>query len=99
MELNIAILIVMNYRDISQYRYYRSALAEGFANQSPARFLLDSRAAVSIVRLAFLSDNDQRAITRTNLSAVSANDTSIDVKGEIKLVVSIGSFTCEHTLL
>ena len=27
MELNIAISIVINYRDISQYRYYRSALS------------------------------------------------------------------------
>ena len=26
MELNIAISIVINYRDISQYQYYRSAL-------------------------------------------------------------------------
>ena len=32
MELNIAISIVINYRDISQYQYYRSALVVGIGN-------------------------------------------------------------------
>lgn len=38
-------------------------------------------------------------ITKIGLTAVSANGMSQDAKGEIKLVVSTGSFTCEHMLI
>ena len=71
----------------------------GFANQSPTRFLIDSGAAVSVVRLTSLSDDDRKVINKTESSAVSANGTPLDVKGEIKLMVSMGSFTCEHTFI
>ena len=30
---------------------------------------------------------------------MSANGTPLDVRGQIKLVVSIGSFSCEHTFI
>ena len=72
---------------------------EGFANHSPTRFLLDSGAAVSVARLRSLSDEDHKAITNTKSSAVSANGTPLDVKGQIKLMISIGSFICEHTFI
>ena len=38
-------------------------------------------------------------IIKIGLTAVSANSMSQDVKGEIKLVVSIGLFTCEHMII
>ena len=69
---------------------------EGLANQAHAMFLLDSGAAVSVVRLRSLSVEDQQAVTKTKSAAVNANGTPINVKGQIKLVVSIGFFTCEH---
>jgi len=68
---------------------------EGFANHS----LTDSGAAVSVARLRSLSDEDHKAITNTKSSAVSANGTPLDVKGQIKLMISIGSFICEHTFI
>ena len=33
------------------------------------------------------------------LSPVSANGVTLDVKGQIKLLVSLGPFTCEHTFI
>ena len=72
---------------------------EGFANRVPTRFLLDSGAAISVVRLRSLSEEDQQTITKTESSAVSANGTPLDIGGQVKLLVSIGSFTCEHTFI
>ena len=62
-------------------------------------FLLDSGAAVSVVWLRSLSVEDQQAVTKTKLAAVNASGTPLDVRGQIKLVVSIGSFTCEHEFI
>ena len=72
---------------------------EGFANRLPTRFLLDSGAAISVVRLRSLSEEDQQTIIKTESSAVSANGTPLDIGGQVKLVVSIGSFTCEHIFI
>ena len=72
---------------------------EGFANRVPTRFLLDSGAAISVVQLRSLSEEEQ-TITKTESSAaVSANGTPLDIGGQVKLVVSIGSFTYEHTFI
>ena len=52
-----------------------------------------------VVRLRSLSDEDHKTITKSESSAVSANGMPLDVRGQVKLVVSIGSFTCEHTFI
>ena len=69
---------------------------EGLANQAHTMFLLDSGAAVSVVRLRSLSVEDQQAVTKTKSAAVNVNGIPLDVRGQITLVVSIGSFTCEQ---
>lgn len=55
----------------------------GFANNLPTTFLLDSRAAISVVRFGSLSNKDHRTIIKTECSPVSANGTPLDVKGQI----------------
>ena len=52
---------------------------DGFANSLPITFLLDSGAAVSVVRFGSLSSEDHRAMIRTELSPVSANGTPLHV--------------------
>ena len=49
---------------------------DGFANSLPTTFLLDSGAAVSVIRFQSLSTEDHGAIIITELSPVSANGVS-----------------------
>ena len=46
---------------------------EGLINQSPVRFLLDSVAALSVIRLESLPKQKHSDITETKTSAVSAS--------------------------
>ena len=46
-----------------------------------------------------MSVEDQQAVTKTKSAVVNANGTPLDVEDQIKLVVSIRSFTCEHEFI
>ena len=51
MELNIAISIVINYHDISQYRYYRSALIKAFKRKAGLGYRLTCLWTISSIML------------------------------------------------
>ena len=68
----------------------------GFANSYPTTFLLDLGAAVSVVWFGSLSNADHKATIKTDSLPVSANGTALRVEGQIKLIVSLGDYDCEH---
>ena len=61
--------------------------------------LLDSGAAVSVVRYSALLDSVKGNIRSSNALVVSANGTPLDVMGMITLSVRLGSFLDEHEFI
>ena len=68
---------------------------EGFINKSPVRFLLDSGAAVSVIKQKSLPKQSHSDITETKTSAVTANGSRLNVVGQITLAVSMEQFNKE----
>ena len=72
---------------------------EGLINKSPVRFLLDSGAAVSVIKQESLPEQSHSDITETNTSAVTANGSHLNVVGQITLAVLMEQFTCDHNFV
>ena len=72
---------------------------EGLINKSPVRFLLDSGAAVSVIKQESLPKQRHSDITETKTSAVTTNGSHLNVVGQITLAVSMEQFTCNHTFV
>jgi len=72
---------------------------EGFANQLPIRFLLDSGAAVSVINFESLPIQNHSAITETKSAAISANGMPLEVIGQIMLLISMKEFTCTQVFV
>lgn len=61
-------------------------------------FLLDSGAAISVVRHGALSDYYQTQITNSStLKAVTANGASLNILGQVTIPITIGKFECVYT--
>ena len=58
--------------------------------------LLDSGAAVSVVRFSVLSDSEKGRIRHSNVQVMGANGSPLDVMGVLSLKVWLGSFKDEH---
>ena len=58
--------------------------------------LLDSGAAVSVVRFSVLSDSDKGRIRHSNVQVMGANGSPLDVMGVLSLKLRLGSFKDEH---
>ena len=58
--------------------------------------LLDSGAAVSVVRFSVLSDSEKGRIRHSNVQVMGANGSPLDVMGVLSLKVRLGSFKDEH---
>ena len=72
----------------------------GSIGHSPVTFLLDSGAAVSVVRLGALGNQYRNQITDAGLTApIGANGSPLDVVGQITLSVSIGNFQTDHVFI
>ena len=69
---------------------------EGTLENSTTKFLLDSGAAVSVVRPDHLSLESRSKIDPDVLPAVSADGNSLDVLGQVTLPVSVGEFHTNH---
>ena len=72
---------------------------EGLVNQSPVQFLLDSGAAVSVIKQESIPKQNYNDIIETNTLAVSANGTPLNVVGQIKLSVLMEQFSCDHNFV
>lgn len=69
-------------------------------HRSPVTFLLDSGAAVSVLHLDALASEFRNQITTTGLTApIGANGSPLDVVGQIKMPVCIGTFETEQVFI
>ena len=72
----------------------------GSLDHSPVTFLLDSGAAVSVIRLSALTRESRNRIATAGLTApIGANGAPLDVVGQITMPVSIGNFTTEQVFV
>ena len=69
---------------------------EGTLENSATKFLLDSGAAVSVVRHDHLSLESRSKIDPDVLPTVGADGNSLDVLGQVTLPVSVGEFHTNH---
>ena len=68
----------------------------GLLGHSPVTILLDSGAAMSVVRLDTLPSEITYKITEAKLAPVGANGTPLDVVGQIQIPVKIGTYQTEQ---
>ena len=69
----------------------------GLLGHSPVTFLLDSGATISVVRLDTLTTDLRSRITTTGLATpIGANGSPLDMIGQVKIPVTIGSFHTEQ---
>ena len=78
---------------------HSSSSVHGTLSTMPTRFLLDTGAAMSVVRWDTLSKNHQDQVIAIYSKAVGANGQPLDVVGQVTLSVSIGKLTCEQKFL
>jgi len=63
---------------------------------SPVTILLDSGASMSVIRLNTLPQEFRSRIEEATTAPVGANGTPLDVVGQIKVPVKIGSYQSEQ---
>ena len=68
----------------------------GLVGHSPVTILLDSGAAMSVIRLSTLPSEFQDKITEAKTAPVGVSGTSLDVMGQIKIPVKIGNYQSEQ---
>ena len=74
--------------------------AKGAMGNLPMEFLLDSGAAVSVVRHGALNVHYQSQINNSStLTAFTANGASLNILVQVDLPVTIGKFKCVHTFI
>ena len=74
--------------------------AKGAVGNLPMEFLLDSGAAVSVVRHGALNVHYQNQLNNSStLTAVTANGASLNILGQVDLPITIGKFKCVHTFI
>ena len=72
----------------------------GSIGSSPVTFLLDSGAAISVIRLDTLDTHVRNQITDAGLMApIGANSSPLDVIGQITLPVNIGNFQSDQVFI
>ena len=85
------------------YNVHANALHVPFANGNvgdmPMRMLLDSGAAISVVRIDALSDNCKKQMTTTPNTAVGANGFPLNMLGQVAVKISLDTFQATQTLV
>ena len=69
--------------------------ADGLVGKVPTKILLDTGAAVSVIRYEFLSEVYRQKLTDSP-GAVGANSMPLNVVGRAKIAVSLGSFSAKE---
>lgn len=71
----------------------------GQLSHSPIQFLLDTGAAVSVVRHDVLGDNFKQKIIATQSATFGANGLPLEVLGQVTISVSLGDFNFLHLFI
>ena len=98
-ELAFALNSHCPYPNISNINLDVILFIEGLNSESPVRFLLDSGAAVSVIKQDSFPKQSHSDITETKTSAVTANGTLLNVVGKITVTDAMERFTCDHTFV
>ena len=72
---------------------------DGNVGKRPVNMLLDSGAAVSVVRNSVLDDISRNLVMATSRTAIGANGLPLSVMGQVDLDVCLGSFRTVHTFI
>ena len=72
---------------------------DGAVESTPTRFLLDTGAAVSVIRRDMVPVDCQQHISLIDSSPVGANGLPLEVVGQITMTVSLGKFTCDQQFI
>ena len=63
------------------------------------QILLDSGAALSVIRNDALDDRSRKSLTATSKTAIGANGLPLKVMGQVNIDVSLGRFRAAHTFI
>ena len=63
------------------------------------QILLDSGAALSLIRNDALDDRSRKSLTATSKTAIGANGLPLKVMGQVNIDVSLGTFQAAHTFI
>ena len=63
------------------------------------QILLDSGAALSVIRNDALDDRSRKSLTATSKTAIGANGLPLKVMGQVNIDVSLGTFQAAHTFI
>ena len=72
--------------------------ANGNVGDMPMRMLVDSGAAISVVRNDVLSDSCRKKMTMAQKTAVGANGLPLKIMGQVAVKISLGTFQAIQTL-
>ena len=73
--------------------------AGGNVGQRCLQILLDSGAALSVIRNDALDDRSRKSLTATSKTAIGANGLPLKVMGQVNIDVSLGTFQAAHTFI
>eukprot|EP00731_Ephydatia_muelleri_P010157 Em0005g743a len=76
-----------------------SVAAEGNVGKRSVNMLLDSGAAVSVIRSGVLEDRSRNLVMATSRTAIGANGLPLNVMGQVDLDICVGNFRTVHTFI
>jgi len=89
------------HKNSSESLHFGTVLCiDDLTGHSPVTFLLDSRTIVSVIQLDAIASKFRYNITKDTMPApTGTNGSSLDVVGQIKMPVSIGSFKTDQVFV
>ncbi|KAL5494037.1 hypothetical protein EMCRGX_G015306 [Ephydatia muelleri] len=76
-----------------------SVAADGNVGKRSVNMLLDSGAAVSVIRSGVLEDRSRNLVMATSRTAIGANGLPLNVMGQVDLDICVGNFRTVHTFI
>eukprot|EP00731_Ephydatia_muelleri_P006855 Em0003g1103a len=76
-----------------------SVAADGNVGKRSVNMLLDSGAAVSVIRSGVLEDKSRNLVMATSRTAIGANGLPLNVMGQVDLDICLGNFRTVHTFI
>ncbi|KAL5457023.1 hypothetical protein EMCRGX_G034258 [Ephydatia muelleri] len=76
-----------------------SVAADGNVGKRSVNMLLDSGAAVSVIRSGVLEDRSRNLVMATSRTAIGANGLPLNVMGQVDLDICLGNFRTVHTFI
>ena len=72
---------------------------DGNVGKRSVNMLLDSGAAVSVIRSGVLEDRSRNLVMATSRTAIGANGLPLNVTGQVDLDICLGNFRTVHTFI